>query len=307
MKEHHCTSIVPLFNHLSEEEQDKIESLVIHCHFNKGETVWQPGDEPLLIIVASGSMKVYMIAGNGREQLLRLLTPGSYEGANALLGARAQDLFIDTLEATDACLLRKSDFTALLEKTPKLALKLLEINAQRMADTENQTRFLMMERVETRLSAYLLSLYLLSGGAADLEIPMKMKDLSAYLGTTPETLSRKLHLLEETNLISRKGKKIHIADRDGLKQMAEGVTFRGFRESRRFLRLMGPLGPKVLRFDGPLARRLWWRHWSRTAAQVQRVVDSRFAAMFIKTALRDSLPTLRVILNEVKNLGAGSL
>ena len=192
MKEHHCTSIVPLFNHLSEEEQDKIESLVIHCHFNKGETVWQPGDEPLLIIVASGSMKVYMIAGNGREQLLRLLTPGSYEGANALLGARAQDLFIDTLEATDACLLRKSDFTALLEKTPKLALKLLEINAQRMADTENQTRFLMMERVETRLSAYLLSLYLLSGGAADLEIPMKMKDLSAYLGTTPETLSRKL-------------------------------------------------------------------------------------------------------------------
>lgn len=216
MKEHHCTSIVPLFNHLSEEEQDKIESLVIHCHFNKGETVWQPGDEPLLIIVASGSMKVYMIAGNGREQLLRLLTPGSYEGA------RAQDLFIDTLEATDACLLRKSDFTALLEKTPKLALKLLEINAQRMADTENQTRFLMMERVETRLSAYLLSLYLLSGGAADLEIPMKMKDLSAYLGTTPETLSRKLHLLEETNLISRKGKKIHIADRDGLKQMAEG-------------------------------------------------------------------------------------
>ena len=70
---------------------------------------------------------------------------------------------------------------------------------------------------------------------------------------------------------------------------------------------MGPLGPKVLRFDGPLARRLWWRHWSRTASQVQRVVDSRFAAMFIKTALRDSLPTLRVILNEVKNLGAGSL
>lgn len=55
-----------------------------------------------------------------------------------------------------------------------------------MADTENQTRFLMMERVETRLSAYLLSLYLLSGGAADLEIPMKMKDLSAYLGTTPK-------------------------------------------------------------------------------------------------------------------------
>ena len=28
---------------------------------------------------------------------------------------------------------------------------------------------------------------------------------------------------------------------------------------------------KVLKFDGPLARRLWWRHWSRTAARVQRI------------------------------------
>ena len=27
----------------------------------------------------------------------------------------------------------------------------------------------------------------------------------------------------------------------------------------RFLRLMGPSGPKVLRFDGPLARGLWYR------------------------------------------------
>ena len=73
---------------------------------------------------------------------------------------------------------------------------------------------------------------------------------------------------------------------------------------------------KVLKFDGPLARGLWYRHWSRTAARVQRVqrvqkvqrvVDSRFAAMFIKPALRDLLPALRVILNEVKNLGTGSL
>lgn len=50
---------------------------------------------------------------------------------------------------------------------------------------------------------------------------MKMKDLSAYLGTTPETLSRKLHLLEEKNIIRRKGKKIEIMDREKLREMAE--------------------------------------------------------------------------------------
>ena len=78
MKEHHCVSIVPLFNHLTEEEQNQVESLILHRHFRKGETVWQPDEDPLLIIVAKGSMKVYMLSGSGREQLLRLLTPGSY-------------------------------------------------------------------------------------------------------------------------------------------------------------------------------------------------------------------------------------
>ncbi|MGN0955159.1 Crp/Fnr family transcriptional regulator [Dialister sp.] len=221
MKDHHCTSIVPLFNRLTEEEQEQIESLIIHRHFRKGETVWQPGENPLLIIVASGSMKVYMISGNGREQLLRLLTPGSYEGANALLGAKPQDLYIDTLTETDACLLRKSDFNALLEKTPQLSLRLLELYAQRMADTENQTRFLIMEKIETRLSAYLMSLFLQHDESLGLEIPMKMKDLSAYLGTTPETLSRKLRLLEEKEIIRRKGKKIQILNKEALETLAE--------------------------------------------------------------------------------------
>lgn len=185
MKEHHCVSIVPLFNHLTEEEQNQVESLILHRHFRKGETVWQPGEDPLLIIVAKGSMKVYMLSGSGREQLLR-----------------------------------KTDFNALLLKTPSLALKLLEMNAQRMADTENQTRFLMMEKVETRLASYLTALS--NENEKDtVEIHMKMKDLSAYLGTTPETLSRKLHLLEEKNIIRRKGKKIEIMDREKLREMAE--------------------------------------------------------------------------------------
>lgn len=53
-----------------------------------------------------------------------------------------------------------------------------------------------MEKVETRLASYLTALS--NENEKDtVEIPMKMKDLSAYLGTTPETLSRKLHLLEK--------------------------------------------------------------------------------------------------------------
>lgn len=216
MKTHHCVSIVPLFNHLSGEDQEQIDRLVSHRHFHKGETIWQPGNDPLLIIVARGTLKVYMISSSGREQLLRILNPGDYEGVNTLLGAMAQDIFIDSITDTEVCLLRKKDFTALLSRTPQLALKLLELYAQRMADTENQTRFLTMENVETRLATYLQF-----SPSSHLTLPMKMKDLASYLGTTPETLSRKLHNLEDKEIISRKGRKLRILSPSGLNELAE--------------------------------------------------------------------------------------
>lgn len=221
MKTHHCVSIVPLFNHLSEKDQEQIDRLVSHRHFHKGETIWQPGNDPLLIIVARGTLKVYMISSSGREQLLRILNPGDYEGVNTLLGAMAQDIFIDSITDTEVCLLRKKDFTALLSRTPQLALKLLELYAQRMADTENQTRFLTMENVETRLATYLQALSLQVSPSSHLTLPMKMKDLASYLGTTPETLSRKLHNLENKGIISRKGRKLRILSPSALTELAE--------------------------------------------------------------------------------------
>ena len=221
MKPHHCVSLVPLFNHLSGEDQEQIDRLVSHRHFHKGETIWQPGNDPLLIIVARGTLKVYMISSSGREQLLRILTPGDYEGVNTLLGAMAQDIFIDSITDTEVCLLRKKDFTALLSRTPQLALKLLELYAQRMADTENQTRFLTMENVETRLATYLQALSLQVSPSSHLTLPMKMKDLASYLGTTPETLSRKLHNLENKGIISRKGRKLRILSPSALTELAE--------------------------------------------------------------------------------------
>ena len=162
-----------------------------------------------------------MISSSGREQLLRILNPGDYEGVNTLLGAMAQDIFIDSITDTEVCLLRKKDFTALLSRTPQLALKLLELYAQRMADTENQTRFLTMENVETRLATYLQALSLQVSSSSHLTLPMKMKDLASYLGTTPETLSRKLHNLEDKEIISRKGRKLRILSPSGLNELAE--------------------------------------------------------------------------------------
>ncbi|MBP3039351.1 winged helix-turn-helix domain-containing protein [Bacillaceae bacterium Marseille-Q3522] len=87
-----------------------------------------------------------------------------------------------------------------------------------MTKVEQQTQFLMMEKVEERLATYLLDLYKVTE-SEHVKIPMKMKELAALLGTTPETLSRKIKLLEEKGLIERQSSNVTLVDVEGLEDI----------------------------------------------------------------------------------------
>lgn len=212
--QHICVSLVPLFADLPEKDQLKINSLASHRHYQKGEMIFQPGDEKLQI-VARGNMKVYQLSASGREQLLRVAQPGDYEGEAQLFGLENDSFFGQAMENTEICSLSKADFNRLLLENPQLSLKLLELSAQKLLATERQTQFLAMERVEERLASYLLDLAK-AAGSDQVQLPMKMKDIAFYLGTTPETLSRKFKLLEKMGYLKRTGKQVKILDEDGL-------------------------------------------------------------------------------------------
>lgn len=217
-EEHLCVSLVPLFNHLDIEDQRKVNGLTRHRVVAKGEQIFSPDGEAQLVILARGALKVYQLSASGKEQLLRIVEPGGYEGENQLFGAANTASFGEALVPSEVCVLRQADFTKLLEEYPKNALKLLKINAEKSLRTEQQTQFLAMEKVEERLAAYLLDLSLVANSET-VTLPMKMKELAAFLGTTPETLSRKFKLLEAQDLIVREKKQITILDQDGLEDL----------------------------------------------------------------------------------------
>ncbi|ABJ72582.1 Crp/Fnr family transcriptional regulator [Lactococcus cremoris] len=215
LSDHHCIQLVPLFFDLSPDELAQVEEIVQHKKVKKGETVIQPSAEPLLTIVAKGSLKIYQISSTGKEQLLRVIEPGGYEGEKSIFGLVNKNLFGEALSDSTICFVRKSDFTELLLAKPQLSLRLLEMNAVKQNETEQQAKFLMMESVEMRLANYLLDLAKITDGSY-VQIPMTLKDLSAFIGTTPETISRKLRLLEEKGLVEHYGKSFKILDYERL-------------------------------------------------------------------------------------------
>ena len=206
-----CVSLVPLFNHLEIEDQQKIHSLVTHRKVEKGEQILAPNGESQLVIVASGSMKVYQLSASGKEQLLRVVEPGGYEGESQLLGVPNESLFGEALEKTEICVLRQKDFSELLLHYPAL-------NAEKLTKVQQQTTFLMMEKVEERVAVYLLDLAKATG-KNHFFLPMKMKELAAFIGTTPETLSRKFKLLEENGYVKRENREVWIIDKEQLEDL----------------------------------------------------------------------------------------
>lgn len=216
--DHLCVTLVPLFEHLELSDQLAINELVKPEVRKKGELVLSPDQSARLVIVAAGSLKLYQLSANGNEQLLRIAEAGDFEGADQLFGVPNNNLFAETLTETTVCVLQQTDFHQLLLAHPQLMMHLLTINAERTADLVQQTQFLMMEKVEERLATYLLDLSK-TIEQETIRIPMKMKELAAFLGTTPETLSRKFKLLENAALITRKGRDITILDLDELENL----------------------------------------------------------------------------------------
>ena len=216
--EHLCVTLVPLFNHLEIADQRLINGLARHQQFAKGEQIITPGGNEHLAIVARGSMKVYQLSSNGKEQLLRVVEPGGYEGENTIFGAYNESLFAEALQPTEICLIRKEDFQNLLREMPDLSMKLLNLTAQKVTRLEQQSQFLMMERIEERLATYLIDLYKAQGEKI-LTLPMKKKELAAFLGTTPETLSRKFKLLSENGAIKLDKNRIHLLNIESLEEI----------------------------------------------------------------------------------------
>ncbi|UXR70381.1 MULTISPECIES: Crp/Fnr family transcriptional regulator [unclassified Staphylococcus] len=217
MSEHLCVSLVPLFHQLDKEDLERINERAKVSHFQKGDVIFQPGDEQLYI-VAQGNMKIYQLSSNGKEQLLRVVEPGNYEGESQLFGVENEARFGEALGKTTICSISKKDFNEILVEHPHLSMKLLEFNMQKVAQLEQQTQFLSMEKIEERLVSYLLDL-MTAEESDKVVIPMSMKDLATFLGTTPETLSRKLKYLEQLGYIDRKGRNISILDVSGLENI----------------------------------------------------------------------------------------
>lgn len=197
-------ALVPLFSQLGTAEIHEIAQRVQPRFYGRHEQVHRAGDSnPNLMIIHSGRVKIYRIAENGHEQLIRVLEPGDFIGEMTFISQTVTDDYAVTLEESEICSLHHDDLREYLLRYPTIAYKMLETLSNRLERTERLVGSLTGEDVEHRIASYLLELGE-GSGSTTLQLPISKKDLASYLGTTPETLSRKLARFEATGWIQQR-------------------------------------------------------------------------------------------------------
>lgn len=212
-----CVRLVPIFENLGDDALGKIADLVHDRHFTAGEFLFSAGDEAdTLFIIANGQVKVSQDTVAGREQMLRLLTAGDFDGEGVLFTQGEYNASGLALTDVQSCTINRRDFQALLQATPALALNVLNALGQRVVELEAQTVAQATTSVGERLATYLVETAATLGKDA-FDLPLRKKDLAAYLGTSPETVSRRLRTFEDGGYIAQKGRgHITLLDGDGL-------------------------------------------------------------------------------------------
>ncbi len=213
-----CVRLVPIFNHLHNNQMAEIMKTVHSSQYKVGEHLFYAGDvSDALYVVHKGKVRVYRLSETGKEQLVRLLLPGDFTGELALFRESEHESYAEVIEEAQICRISRADLQNLLAKYPAISLHILNELATRLEQAEQQTARVATEKVPVRLAHFLAELMPPFKNQAEIILPMSRKDLAAHLGTTPETVSRTLKTFEKSGYLTPRGhKKMIIHDLDSM-------------------------------------------------------------------------------------------
>ena len=218
---------VDLFSALSDAQIGYIAGMTEEQDFGRGETILKESDiSETFFIIAQGSVKVVIVAEDGREAILATLSEGDFFGEMALLDGEPRSATVRAVGKTRLLVVHREDFMHCLGKHPDLGLALLAQMSRRLRAADRQISSLALMNVYGRVAATLLKLMEERGirmrardGKAIIVIHARPthKTIADMSGTTRETVTRVFKTLEEKGAIATPGRDLVILEESRLR------------------------------------------------------------------------------------------
>ncbi len=216
---------IPLLADISADATQRILKCMELREIRRRQVVYLPGDPgDAVYFVNGGRLKVSKVTRDGKELTLAYRVPGEIFGELCLVEGGPREEMAEAMENALISVVDRTVFEQILVKEGAMGARLVKVVARRRRDVENKIEQLIFKDVNAKLADLLLRLgdeYGTEDSRGTLvSLKITHQEMANLIGSTRETVSLTLSQFKKRGFIHSEGRKVIIADRDGLKALA---------------------------------------------------------------------------------------
>jgi CRP/FNR family transcriptional regulator len=199
---------VPLFSTLADDELAQIGEVASVDRFEPEEIIFREGDSSTnCYVIRSGHAWALREHSDGRVITLARFGPGDIFGELAMLDTQRRSATVQALDDLDVIVFLGPEMCRLLGQHPEIAVKLIASLGRRLRESNERLAGLSFQTVQGRV-AKVLSQLVQSGqsegaGEHDVLITSTQAELARLAGSSRESASRFLAVLERAGIITQ--------------------------------------------------------------------------------------------------------
>jgi CRP-like cAMP-binding protein len=231
---------VPVLSTLDADDLERIAELAVPRQFEPGQVVFREGDaSDTCYIVRSGRARAVREHAGGRTLTLATFGPGEFFGELALFEDERRSATVEAIELTDVVAVLGPDMRRLMVEHPGISARLVIALGRRLRETNERLTRQSFQTVQSRVAVVLSELVAQelatqesSGDAPgkstevssgkipgkDVQVTATQADLAQLAGSSRESASRFLAVLERAGVISQGRGRLVVHDPEALAQ-----------------------------------------------------------------------------------------
>ena len=188
------------------------------------QVVYLPGDRAVSVhFIANGRVKVSKVTRDGKELTLAYRTAGDFFGETCLLDGGPREEMVEAMETTTSVELDRSGLDTLLASNAPVAYPFARALISRWLGLQAKVEQLVFKDVGSKLAELLLRLGSEHGvehrRGLVLGLKITHQEMANLIGSTRETVSLTLSQFMRKGYIHTEGRKVILADREGLRSL----------------------------------------------------------------------------------------
>jgi CRP/FNR family cyclic AMP-dependent transcriptional regulator len=213
---------VPVFSTLVQDDLDRIARFAVPRRFEPGEVVFREGDaSDTCYVVHDGRARAIRTHRDGRTLTLATFGPGDIFGELALFEDERRSATVEAIEPTGAVAVLGPDMRRLMSEHAEISARLVIALGRRLRETNERLSRQSFSTVQSRVAVVLSELVAqeaVDGDGGDVLVRATQSDLAQLAGSSRESASRFLAVLERAGVISQGRGRLVVHDREALKQ-----------------------------------------------------------------------------------------